>query len=43
LGAQTQIPSTYAKENASVNKTLEMVQSLDPADLKKVKNILCTP
>lgn len=43
LGEQTQIPSTYAKENATVKSALQTVQSLNPADLKKVKNVLCTP
>lgn len=43
LGAQTQIPASYAKENITVKSVLETVQGLPPTDLKKVKNILCAP
>jgi hypothetical protein len=43
LGVQTQIPSSYAKENSTVQGALETIQSLNPKDLKSVKNILCTP
>lgn len=43
LGIQTQIPSSFAKENTSVQGTIEIIQSLSPNDLKKVKSILCTP
>lgn len=43
LGTQTQIPSTRAKESSSVQTALDTVQSLNPTDLKKVKNILCSP
>jgi hypothetical protein len=43
LGAQTVIPSSFAKENTNVKSAVEVVQSLNPTDLKKLKNILCTP
>lgn len=43
LGINTQIPSSYAKENTTVQNALQTVQSLNPVDLKKIKNILCTP
>ena len=43
LGIQTQIPSSYAKDNITVQKAVDMVQSLNPGDLSKVKNILCAP
>jgi hypothetical protein len=43
LGIKTQIPSSFAKENTSVQGVLESIQSLAPGDIKKVKNILCTP
>jgi hypothetical protein len=41
LGVQDQIPSSMAKENASVQSAVETLQSLNPADMKKVKNLLC--
>lgn len=43
LGIKTSIPSSFAKENVSVQGTLETIQSLNPVDLVKVKNILCAP
>jgi hypothetical protein len=43
LGVEDQIPSSFAKENATVNDALEMLQSLNPADIKKVKVIFCQP
>ncbi len=43
LGVNTQIPLSFAKENTSVQGVLETVQSLNPADQVKVKNILCAP
>lgn len=43
LGVQTQIPSSYAKENSSVQRAIGTYQELNPADQKRVKNILCTP
>jgi hypothetical protein len=43
LGIQTQIPSSYAKESSTVQSTMEVIQSLNPSDLSKVKNILCAP
>ena len=43
LGVQTQIPVSYAKDNVTVQNAVEVVQSLDPADLSKVKNLICAP
>lgn len=43
LGAQTEIPTTFAKDEVSVAGTLDQIQSLNPEDLTKVKNILCSP
>jgi hypothetical protein len=43
LGIKTQIPSSFAKDNATVQNAMEVVQSLNPSDLSKVKNILCAP
>ena len=43
LGIETQIPSSYAKDNITVQSAVGTIQSLNPADLKTVKNILCAP
>lgn len=43
LGIKTQIPTSYAKNEISVKNAMEMVQSLNPSDLTKVKNLLCAP
>jgi len=43
LGITTEIPTSYAKEESTVQKVMESVQSLNPDDLTKVKNILCSP
>lgn len=43
LGIKTEIPSSYAKDNTTVQNAVEVVQSLNPSDLKQVKNILCAP
>jgi len=43
LGIQTSIPSSFAKENTTVQTAVETLQSLNPADMKKVKSLLCQP
>jgi hypothetical protein len=43
LGIQTQIPSSFAKDNTTVQNAMEVVQGLNSSDLGKVKNILCAP
>lgn len=43
LGVQTQIPTSFAKENVTVQNAMETLQGLAPNDLKQVKNILCAP
>jgi hypothetical protein len=43
LGIKTEIPTSYAKENVSVQDAMEVIQSLNPSDITKVKNILCSP
>lgn len=43
LGIDTQIPSSYASEGTTVQSTLMTIQSLNPADLKRVKTLLCQP
>lgn len=43
LGIKTQIPTSYAKNESSVQNAMDVVQSLNPSDLTKVKNLLCAP
>lgn len=43
LGIQDPIPSSQAKENATVQSAIQTLQSLNPADMKKVKSLICTP
>jgi hypothetical protein len=41
LGIADQIPTSVAKENVSVQGAIEVLQSLNPADTKKVRTIYC--
>jgi hypothetical protein len=43
LGVQTQIPTSHAKGSTTVQDAVETLQSLTPADLKKVKALFCSP
>lgn len=43
LGMQSQIPSSFASENTSVEEAVDALQSMSPSDLKKVKTIICQP
>lgn len=43
LGIESQIPSSVAKENTTVTSAIEILQSLNPSDIKKVKTIFCQP
>jgi len=43
LGIKDQIPSSFAKDNASVSGAIEVLQSLNPDDTKQVKAIFCQP
>src|SRR5258706_8533993 len=43
LGINTTIPSSLAKDNTSVGEVVGTLQSLNPGDLKKIKNIICQP
>lgn len=43
LGINTQIPPSLAKENTTVTGAVELLQSLSPTDIKKVKTIFCQP
>jgi len=41
LGIEDQIPTSVAKENVTVQGAIQTLQSLNPADVKKVKSLLC--
>lgn len=43
LGIQDQIPSSNAQEVTSVDNAVSVLQSLNPADVKKVKALFCQP
>ncbi len=43
LGIKDQIPSSFAKENITVSGAVNLLQSLNPSDVKKVKTIFCQP
>jgi len=43
LGINTEIPSSIAKENITIQTAVETLQSLNPADMKKVKSLICQP
>ena len=41
LGISTEIPSSFAKDSSGVQAAIETLQSLNPAETKKVKAIFC--
>ncbi len=41
LGIKTEIPSSFAKDNTTVQGAVEVLQNLNPADTKTVKAIFC--
>lgn len=43
LGIKDQVPSSLAKENTTVTGAINLLQSLSPTDIKKVKTIFCQP
>jgi len=43
LGVQTQIPTSLAQEKPTWGSVIETFQKLDPAQVKKVKDIICRP
>jgi hypothetical protein len=43
LGISTEIPSSIAKENTTIQTAVETLQSLNPTDMKKVKSLICQP
>ena len=43
LGIKDAIPSSFANGNTTVTGAVNLLQSLNPADIKKVKTIFCQP
>lgn len=43
LGIETQIPPSFASEKGNAQDAVNSLQSLSPADLTKVKNLICKP
>ncbi|KKQ91901.1 MAG: hypothetical protein UU16_C0030G0004 [Candidatus Woesebacteria bacterium GW2011_GWA2_40_7] len=43
LGVKSSIPSSLAKDSSTFQGALENIQTLSPADLKKVKSLICQP
>lgn len=43
LGIKDQISSSFAKESPTVSGAINLLQSLSPTDIKKVKTIFCQP
>jgi len=41
LGIKDRVPSSFAKEKTTVSGAVEFLQSMNPADIKKVKAIFC--
>ena len=41
LGIKDQVPSSFAKEKTTVSGAIDLLQSLNPSDIKKVKTIFC--
>lgn len=43
LGITDEIPETLANSNPTAEDATEILQSLNPAEMKKVKALICTP
>ena len=43
LGIADEIPKTVASENPTSDDAIKILQSLDPAEAKKVKSLICNP
>lgn len=41
LGIDSQIPDSFAQDNPTTDAAIEVLQSLDPTEIKKVKSIIC--
>lgn len=43
LGVKDEVPPSFASTNPTSDDAVKVLQSLNPAELKKVKNLICTP
>ena len=43
LGITDEIPHTFAQNDPTTDEAIEVLQSLDPSEIKKVKSLICTP
>lgn len=43
LGVSDEIPSSYAGEDPTTDEALNVLQSLNPDEIKKIKAIICIP
>ncbi len=43
LGVKDEIPSSFATGNPTADDAIEILQTLDPTEVKKVKNLICAP
>lgn len=43
LGITDPIPASVALDDPTVDEALDVLQSLDPSESKKIKAIICTP
>jgi hypothetical protein len=42
LGVTDEIPSSYADSDPTLDEAIEVLQSMNPTELKKIKSIICT-
>lgn len=43
LGVTDEIPQTFASSDPTVEEATNILQSLDPTEIKKVKSLICAP
>lgn len=43
LGIKDEIPASFASSDPTSGEVVKLLQSLNPAEMKKVKNLICTP
>jgi len=43
LGMMDQIPQSVASSDSTTESAIEILQSLDPLEVKKVKSLICNP
>lgn len=43
LGITDEIPASFASTSVTSDEAIKILQSLDPSEIKKVKNLICAP